>query len=321
MDTPPGQLDRLLYSRTGQRFAAATAGLAAVLAPVSCVVCGTPDSSLCSACAARIRRGTLHPYPAQEGAGALPAAEPQLPRPAPEDTDSFTPLPVMAAGPYSGGLARTLLAYKNQGHTDLAGFLAPVLAGVLQAAVLEARRAAVHPLVLVPVPGTGASRRKRGYVPLMLLLKRIRHRRLLPAGCTVASLVSPAKGHGPAGALRWMRNEGTWWPGRPGPGAPRFPGPQKGLGRSARRRNVRGTMTAGPPGGLAGVHCLVLDDVLTTGATIAETVRALRAAGAKVLGAAVIAATPAPSRNTGPAFPAVPGVLGAGGGNGITRRE
>ncbi|WP_146361420.1 ComF family protein [Arthrobacter yangruifuii] len=319
MDMPLRQLDRLLYSRAGQKCAAAAAGLAAVLAPVCCVVCGAPDSSLCSGCAGLIRRGTLHPYFAQEGADALPAAEPAAPVPGtpPSGTASggcgdasFTPLPVMAAGLYAGGLARTLLAFKNRGHTDLAGFLAPVLAGAVQASVLRMRRdSGSPPLVLVPVPGTAASRRKRGYIPLALLLRRLQHRQLLPAGCTEAFLVSPVKAHGPAETLRRLWKAGAPVPGLSGPGPAGSRGPQKGLSRKARRRSVRGTLTAGPPGALAGVNCLVVDDVLTTGATIAETVRALRAAGATVLGAAVIAATPAPSRNTGPAIAAVPGAI------------
>ncbi|MCC3290461.1 ComF family protein [Arthrobacter sp. zg-Y1110] len=332
------QLDRLLYSPAGQGIAAAVSGLAAGLAPVSCVACGTPDHSLCMGCAVSIRRGTLHPYSAQEGADALPAAEPGAPVAGMEpvgDTEEadgadladgadpnrqipagvgpglFVPLPVLAAGVYSGGLARTLLAFKNRGHTDLAGFLAPVLAGVLQAAVTDARRRAGDvPLVLVPVPGTGGSLRRRGYFPLALLLARLRRRRLLPAGCAVASLVSIPAGYGTAG---WLRSHGG------GPAG--VSGPQKGLGRSARRRNVRNTMTAGPPGGLAGVNCLVVDDVLTTGATIAETVRALRGAGARVVGAAVLAATPAPARNTTPTDPAVPGARSMGAGNGNAGRE
>ena len=320
MDMPNRQLDRLLYSPAGQGLAAAVFGLAAGLAPVSCVACGAPDRSLCRACAAKIRRGTLQPYSAQEGAGALPAAEPGAPGPAADpirpvgaDPVLFVPLPVLAAGVYSGGLARTVLAFKNRGHTDLAGFLAPVLAEALHAAAADARRRTADvPLVLVPVPGTGGSLRRRGYFPLALLLKRLRRRRLLPAGCTVASLVSFQTGQGTAGTrLRpWNRA-----------GQVRSSGPQKGLGRSARRRNVRNTMTAGPPGGLAGVHCLVIDDVLTTGATIAETVRALRLAGAQVLGAAVIAATPAPARNTSPTDPAVPGAGSTDAGNGIAGRE
>ncbi len=44
--------------------------------------------------------------------------------------------------------------------------------------------------------------------------------------------------------------------------------------------------------------CILVDDVLTTGATLAAVERALERRGHDVLGATVLAATPAPGRAT-----------------------
>lgn len=68
---------------------------------------------------------------------------------------------------------------------------------------------------------------------------------------------------------------------------------QRGLGRTARAENVAGTLRARDVEGMAVV---VVDDVLTTGATLREAVRALSEAGARVVGAATVAATPRHAR-------------------------
>ena len=58
--------------------------------------------------------------------------------------------------------------------------------------------------------------------------------------------------------------------------------PQQGLPKQVRLRNVDGSMTA-DASAVEGRVCIVLDDVTTTGATLAEAKRALRSAGARAV--------------------------------------
>nr|WP_306294152.1 phosphoribosyltransferase family protein [Paenarthrobacter nitroguajacolicus] len=74
-------------------------------------------------------------------------------------------------------------------------------------------------------------------------------------------------------------------------------GGQKGLGRGERARRVRGSMRVRRGRGkeLRGRRCILVDDVLTTGATLAEAARAVTLAGGVVSGAVVLAATRPPA--------------------------
>jgi predicted amidophosphoribosyltransferase len=63
-----------------------------------------------------------------------------------------------------------------------------------------------------------------------------------------------------------------------------------GLGAAARQANLAHAMRAQPPP-RAGVRVVLVDDVVTTGATVREAVRALTAAGWQVVGAATVART------------------------------
>lgn len=65
---------------------------------------------------------------------------------------------------------------------------------------------------------------------------------------------------------------------------------QASLGHAARQENVAGAFQCRMP--LQGRHVAVVDDVMTTGATLREVARALRSQGARKVSAWVVAHTP-----------------------------
>jgi predicted amidophosphoribosyltransferase len=65
---------------------------------------------------------------------------------------------------------------------------------------------------------------------------------------------------------------------------------QRGLGAQDRETNVRGSMRARRR--TEGAEAVIVDDVVTTGATLDEAARALEAAGFRVVAAVALAATP-----------------------------
>jgi predicted amidophosphoribosyltransferase len=158
-------------------------------------------------------------------------------------------LPTVAATAHAGPAAAAVSAYKDAGAHRLGGPLAALLAAAVMAVVDDLPGPPALPIWLVPVPARRGARRARGMDHMRELAGRAA-RRLRHAGR-------------PANRLDALRHVG---PSRD----------QVGLDRGQRRANVRGTLAAAgplPPGLL-----VVVDDVTTTGATLGEAARALRAA-------------------------------------------
>lgn len=268
---------RHLFPRLADQAAAAVAELLALAAPVDCVCCGAEDLALCGACERQVRTLTRLPFRAEAQAPAL------------MDADGSVLLPVVAAGVYRGELAQALLAFKGHGQGQLADILAKGLGRALRAAAGDAGG-----LLLVPVPTSGSAYRKRGFSPVHLLLDRVgRQLRAGAGGPGGATVVDALRKTGPLTRIRAAARSRTAAGTRTG-----LSGGQKGLGRGARAQRVRGSMRVKSglrPPDLGGRPCIIVDDVLTTGATLAEAARAVRAAGGLVAGAVVLAATRPPA--------------------------
>ncbi|QEO13497.1 ComF family protein [Agromyces intestinalis] len=155
------------------------------------------------------------------------------------------------AGLEYGGMVAAVLTAFKDGGRTDA---ARPLATALSAAITAAlAEVEVDRVELCAVPSTGAARRARGFVPIGLL--------------------AHTAGLRPARVLRFVREHAD----------------QAGLDVDARRRNAAGSLAA--TSRLAGRRFLLVDDVCTTGSTLAEASRALVAAGGDVVGAAVLAET------------------------------
>ncbi len=122
------------------------------------------------------------------------------------------------------------------------------------ATAIAAARGAAPAAALVCVPTSRAAFRRRGYDPVALLLRRA-GLRTLPV----------------------LRSTGRSAPA------------QKLLGVQERAANRAGAFVARRP--LTGTPVILVDDVLTTGATLAEASRAVAEAGGVVVGAATLAFT------------------------------
>lgn len=227
--------------------------------PARCAACHGVGAPLCRACADAVRRSS-------HGVGS----EAVGPRSSPSG------MPCCWAGArFEGAVRLAVTAYKDEGRRDLRPVLAAALATALAAAlagdpVLRRRLRLRERVLVVPVPTSRASRRRRGDDPVL--------------GLAVAAAAAVGGGCPATGDLAVV----------PALVHVRRVADQAHLDRPARAANLRGAVAVGDPwrGVLRGATCVLVDDVVTTGATLVEGARALRAGGAGHVVAATCATTP-----------------------------
>lgn len=166
-------------------------------------------------------------------------------------------VPVFALGRYAGPRRRAIVAMKDRGRSDLVVPLSRSLAlgihRLLRWGLLDV------PLIIVTAPTRGWSARQRGGDPVTRIAT------LATAGHPDITVVR---------ALRmtpWARDSA-------------------GLDSAARERNIAGRVSLTRRRLPAPGELLLVDDIVTTGATARESVRVLQAAGVRVSAVLTLAA-------------------------------
>ncbi|MFJ1839340.1 ComF family protein [Streptomyces sp. NPDC088175] len=184
----------------------------------------------------------------EECRAALHGGVPRRVRPDPEPAG----LPVVhAAAAYENAVRAVLLAHKERGELGLAGALGKALAGAVRAGTGQAGGAG--PLLLVPVPSARRAVAARGHDPV----RRI----------ALAAAGELRRGGVRAQVVAVLRQR-------------RAVADQAGLGARERQVNLAGALevVAGAERLLAAGRVVLVDDLLTTGASLAEAARAVGAA-------------------------------------------
>lgn len=165
-----------------------------------------------------------------------------------------------AVADYAGPVRAAVLAYKER---DAVALRRPLASALAAAVVAATGRGAV---AVVPVPSTRAARRRRGFDPMAGL-----------ARTAVGVLRTQGRSAAVVPVLTHVRAVGD----------------SAGLSSVQRAANLAGAFgVRGARPRHTGVARIVLvDDIVTTGATLADAARALRAAGLEVAAAATVAAT------------------------------
>jgi predicted amidophosphoribosyltransferase len=168
-----------------------------------------------------------------------------------------------AVASYAGPVRTMVLAYKERGSLALGRWLAPPLADGLIAA---ARPAGSSQVLIVAVPSARAAIRDRGDDVMLMLARR---------------------------AAGLARRQGVAVRVVDGLRHTRVVADSAGLSARDRAANLDRALVVRSSAlrVLDGADVVIADDLITSGATLAEATRALRSAGSRVLGAGMVAAT------------------------------
>lgn len=176
-------------------------------------------------------------------------------------------MPTYVTSDYEGITRTIITAWKERGRRDVAVHLSHALSIAVQAVISEEKgrasrdRPHLSPLLtVVPIPSSPAARRRRGEDAWDRVVRRA------IAGVSGDGLIDVAR------CLHLTRQ----------------PRDQAGLSAQERRANLTGALACltAPK-----TPIVLVDDIVTTGATLVEAARVLRAAGGDVRWAAAVAAT------------------------------
>ncbi|MBN2491673.1 MAG: ComF family protein [Planctomycetes bacterium] len=245
-----------LLGRLGRLLAPAVR-LGDLLLPRVCLVCGRglaparPDALLCRDCRRALPAAVVRPC-RWCGQSRPPGHDPSRRCPRCEDRPPHV-REVRAPFPYQGPVGELIRRLKFKPEPALGRLLGGLVAGALREAPFGA-----SPALVLPVPLHPRRRRARGFNQAAL----------------IARAIAPAIGARlDCRLLQRTRNTPS----------------QIGRGVAARRENVRGAFRCRRAVAVRGRAVVLADDVLTTGATVAEAARVLRRCGAVWVGVAVVA--------------------------------